>query len=74
MREKISSLEFLIKSKREEKDFTRVRKLDFPTVVNIILQKSAKSLQNTLNDMQFTLKSLFQPKFCNRFHYISTHH
>ena len=33
-----------------EKDFTRNRKLNFITMMNIMIKKSSKSLQNTLNE------------------------
>ena len=39
-------------------DFTRNRKLNFITIVNIMLKKSSKSLQNTLNDSREKLLNL----------------
>ena len=36
--------------KVKDNNFIRNRKLDFATTINIMLKKSGKSLQNTLND------------------------
>lgn len=43
--------------KVQERHFTRDRKLDFVTTINIMLKKSGKSLQNTLNDSKERLLS-----------------
>lgn len=44
------SQEFKELHKKKVTDFTRDRKLSFVTTLNIMLNKSSKSLQNTLND------------------------
>lgn len=44
-------------------DFTRDRKLGFVTTVNIMLKKSSKSLQNTLNDAREKLITFSQKAY-----------
>ncbi len=43
----------------KDRDFTRNRKLNFITMVNIMIKKSSKSLQNTLNESKEKIYELY---------------
>ncbi len=47
----INSMEFKIKHRIKETSFTRTVKLTFSIMVNLMIKKSSKSIQNSLNDM-----------------------
>ncbi len=57
----MSSQEFKSSWKMKETDFTRDRKLNFITMMNIMIRKSSKSLQNTLNELKDVCKWHNQP-------------
>ncbi len=46
---------FKVRNKKSPQSFTRDRKLPFPVVITLILQKSMKSIQLLLNEMFFAL-------------------
>ena len=48
-------VEFINKHKIGSNSFTRKRKLGFDKIMTMIMKKSSKSLQNSLNDMQLDL-------------------
>ena len=50
----IKSVEFKIKHRIKEIFFTRTVKLTFSIMVNMIIKKSNKSIQNSLNDMKLS--------------------
>jgi hypothetical protein len=50
----IKSMEFKIKHRIKEIFFTRTVKLTFSIMVNMIIKKSNKSIQNSLNDMKLS--------------------
>ena len=50
-REMIHSVSFKLKHKIKESDFTREVKLTFAIMMGLIIKKSSKSSQNSLNDM-----------------------
>ena len=47
----INTIEFKIKHRIKQSDFTREVKLTFPIMMSLMIKKSSKSLQNSLNDM-----------------------
>ena len=51
IRELLSSSEFIIRHKRKPEDFTRLRVFTVPILLTIILRKSLKSMQLTLNEI-----------------------
>lgn len=57
------SQEFKERHKEKTTDFTRDRKLSFVTTLNIMLNKSSKSLQNTLNDSKDKLLNFSQKAY-----------
>ena len=57
------SEEFKNTHKEKTTDFTRDRKLSFVTTLNIMLNKSSKSLQNTLNDSKEKLLTFSQKAY-----------
>lgn len=57
------SEEFKETHKNKITDFTRDRKLGFVTTLNIMLNKSSKSLQNTLNDSKEKLLTFSQKAY-----------
>jgi len=57
------SEEFKTTHKGKVTDFTRERKLNFVTTLNIMLKKSSKSLQNTLNDAKEKLLTFSQKTY-----------
>lgn len=52
--ELIKSMEFKIKHRIKETFFTRTVKLTFSIMVNLMIKKSNKSIQNSLNDMKLS--------------------
>jgi len=55
-RKKIKSVKFKNKHKLGKKSFTRNRKLCFDKMVSMIIKKSNKSIQNSINDVQLELE------------------
>lgn len=47
----INTIEFKIKHKIKQSDFTRDVKLTFAIIMRLMIKKSSKSSQNSLNDM-----------------------
>jgi hypothetical protein len=47
----INSIKFKIRHRMKQKDFTREVKLTFAIMINLMIKKSSKSSQNSLNDM-----------------------
>jgi len=50
----IKSVEFKIKHRNKETFFTRTVKLTFSIMMNLMIKKSSKSIQNSLNDMKLS--------------------
>ena len=59
----IHSIDFKIRHKIKKKDFTRKVKLTFAIMMGLMIKKSSKSLQNSLNDMK--LPTFITPKTLN---------
>jgi hypothetical protein len=54
----INSIEFKIKHRIKQSSFTREVKLTFAIMMGLMIKKSSKSSQNSLNDMTLTVISI----------------
>ena len=67
----INSLDFKQKHRIKPSHFTRDVKLTFAIMMSLMIKKSSKSSQNSLNDMTLNEKIGYTPKFKSEVQFLS---